>query len=99
LLREVVPGLRRLAILANIGSDAAVLDMHEVEATARTLGLEATALQIRRAEDIAPGFDEIKGRAEPTTLRSQPALRRTESRILNVPSSAPAKWLGRENTH
>src|SRR3989441_739954 len=57
LLREVVPGLRRLAILANIGSAAAVLDMREVEATARTLGLDVATLEIRRAEDIALGFD------------------------------------------
>ena len=40
LLREVVPGLRRLAILANVGNPAAVLEMGEVQAAARTLGLE-----------------------------------------------------------
>src|SRR6266704_3237638 len=51
LLREVVPGLRRLAILANIGSAGAVLDMDEVETTARMLGIEPATLQIRRAED------------------------------------------------
>ena len=37
LLREVVPGLRRLAIMVNIGNPAAVLEMGEVQATARTL--------------------------------------------------------------
>src|SRR5438034_8152618 len=41
LLREVVPGLRRLAILANVGGPAVVLDMREVEAAARTLGLRS----------------------------------------------------------
>ena len=40
LLREVVPGLRRLAIMANVGNPAAVLEMGEVQAAARTLGLE-----------------------------------------------------------
>jgi ABC-type uncharacterized transport system substrate-binding protein len=40
LLREVVPGLRRLAILANVGGPSVVLDMREVEAAARTLGLD-----------------------------------------------------------
>src|SRR5436305_2144965 len=40
LLREAVPGLRRLAIMANVGNPASVLDMDEAEATARTLGLE-----------------------------------------------------------
>jgi len=64
LLREVVPGLRRLAILANVGSPSAVLDMREVQATARTLGLEVLTLEIRRGEDIAPAFEALKGRAD-----------------------------------
>src|SRR2546426_2092522 len=54
LLREVVPALRQLAILANTDSAAVVLELREVQATARTLGLEVAALEIRRAEDIAP---------------------------------------------
>ena len=40
LLREVVPGLRQLAIMANVGNSGAVLGMGEVQAAARTLGLE-----------------------------------------------------------
>ena len=57
LLREVVPGLRRLAIMANVGNPATVLEMGEVQAAARTLGLEVVTLEIRQAEDIAPAFD------------------------------------------
>jgi putative tryptophan/tyrosine transport system substrate-binding protein len=64
LLREIVPNLRRLAIMANTGYPAAVLEMAEVQATARTLGLEVATLEIRRAEDIAPAFEALKGRAE-----------------------------------
>jgi putative tryptophan/tyrosine transport system substrate-binding protein len=64
LLREVVPGLRRLAILANIGNPGSVLEMGEVQATARTLGLDVATLEIRRAEDIAPAFEALKGRAD-----------------------------------
>ena len=64
LLREVVPGLRRLAILANVGNPASVLDMGEAEATARTLGLDVTTSEIRRAEDISPAFDALRGRAD-----------------------------------
>ena len=64
LLREVVPGLGRLAILANIGSPSAMLDMREVQATARTLGLEVLTLEIRRGEDIAPAFEALKGRGD-----------------------------------
>jgi putative ABC transport system substrate-binding protein len=64
LLREMVPSLRRLAIMANAGYPASVLEMAEVQATTRTLGLDVVTLEIRRAEDIAPAFEALKGRAE-----------------------------------
>src|SRR5262245_14664667 len=64
LLREIVPGLRRLAILANVGNPFSVLELGEAQAAARALGLEVGTLEIRRPEDIAPGFEALKGRAE-----------------------------------
>jgi putative ABC transport system substrate-binding protein len=64
LLRKVLPGLRRLAIMGNVDNPFAVLDMREVQATARMVGLEATTFEIRRAEDIAPAFEALKGRAD-----------------------------------
>jgi putative tryptophan/tyrosine transport system substrate-binding protein len=64
LLRELVPGFRTLAIIANVGYPAAVLEMGEVQAAARTLGLEVAIVEIRRAEDIASAFEALKGRAE-----------------------------------
>src|SRR5262249_29454684 len=64
LLREIMPSLRQLAIMANAGYPAALLEMAEVQATAHTLGLEVVTLEIRRAEDIAPAFEALKGRAQ-----------------------------------
>jgi putative ABC transport system substrate-binding protein len=64
LLREVVPGLRRLAILGNVGNPFTVLELAEVQTAAGTLGLEVDTLEIRSARDIAPAFDTIKGRSE-----------------------------------
>ena len=52
LLREVVPALRRLAILANAGNPITLLDMREVEAAAGTLGLTVIMVEIRRMEDL-----------------------------------------------
>jgi putative tryptophan/tyrosine transport system substrate-binding protein len=63
LLREVIPGLHRLAILVNVGNPAAVLEMGEAQAAARTLGLDVATLEIRRPEDIAHGFEALKDRA------------------------------------
>src|SRR5215467_11385179 len=47
LLHEVVPGLRHLAILGNVGNSVTVLEMREVQATARRLGLEVDISEIR----------------------------------------------------
>ena len=64
LLREVVPGLRRLAIMANISNPANVLEMSEGQAAARMLGLEVVNAEIRRADDIVPALEPLKGHAE-----------------------------------
>jgi putative tryptophan/tyrosine transport system substrate-binding protein len=81
LFREVVPGLRRLAIMANISSHSAVLEMHEVQTTARTLSLEVSTLEIRRAEDIAPAFEALKGRADALYICGDPLLNTNRIRL------------------
>ena len=48
LLREVVVGLRRLAILTNVSYGAAVAELREAHATARASGLEVITLEIQR---------------------------------------------------
>src|SRR5262249_5909340 len=64
LLREIVPDLRGLAIIGNVGNPASVLEMKDAQATARTIGLKVVVVEIRQAEDIAPGFELIKNRAD-----------------------------------
>jgi putative ABC transport system substrate-binding protein len=64
LLRQLVPNLRRLAIMFDAGYSAALLEMGSVQAGARDLGLEVAAHGIRQAEDIAPAFDDLKGKAD-----------------------------------
>ena len=63
LLREAVPDLRQLVILANVANPQAALELVEVQAAARRLSLETTPLAIRRAEDIAAGFTALKSKA------------------------------------
>jgi putative ABC transport system substrate-binding protein len=64
LLREVVPGLRRLAIMFDVGSAQSVLEMGEVQTAARALSLEIAPQQIHRAEDIAPALAALKIQAD-----------------------------------
>jgi putative tryptophan/tyrosine transport system substrate-binding protein len=56
LLREVAPGLRRVAFMGNIDLPFVLLEMREVQAAARTLGLEAETFEIRQAQDIGPAI-------------------------------------------
>ena len=81
LLREVVPGLRRLAMMANIGNPIAVLEKRDVQAVAATLGLEVATLEIRQAEDIAPAFEALKGRAEALYVGTDPLVNTQRVRI------------------
>jgi putative tryptophan/tyrosine transport system substrate-binding protein len=64
LLHEVVPKLHQLAILANVAAPQSVLEMGDVRNAARTLGIEVTPLEIRRAEDIAPAFEALKAQTD-----------------------------------
>jgi putative ABC transport system substrate-binding protein len=86
LLREVVPGLRRLAIMANPGAPPAVLEMAEVQTTARALGLEVAASEIRRPEDIASAFEVFKGRAEALYVCNDPLVTTNRIRINSLAS-------------
>ena len=48
MLREILPGLRTVAILANIGNPNSMLEMGEAHAAARTLGLDVVTSEIRK---------------------------------------------------
>jgi putative ABC transport system substrate-binding protein len=64
LLREVIPQLRRIAIMFNVGNAQPVLEMGEAQAAARMIGLEVAPLVIQKAEDIAPAFQTLKNRPD-----------------------------------
>jgi putative ABC transport system substrate-binding protein len=64
ILRELIPQLRRLAIVYNAGNDQTVLEMSETEAAAKTLNLVIARLEIRRMQDIAPAFEALNPRAD-----------------------------------
>jgi putative tryptophan/tyrosine transport system substrate-binding protein len=64
LLRELIPQLRRLAVIVPVGNRGAMLEMAEVQAAAHALGLDVATLEIRRMEDIAPAFAALKPQAD-----------------------------------
>ena len=83
LLREAVPGLRKLAVMANIGSPIGVLEIREVEDAGRTSGLEVVRLEIRGAEDIGPAIETLKGGADALIVVTE-ALANTNRMRINT---------------
>jgi ABC-type uncharacterized transport system substrate-binding protein len=80
LLREVVPNLRRLAILANINSPVVALEMGQAQAAANTLGLEVVTLEVGQAEDIERTFETL-GRADGLYVCADPLVSAYRARI------------------
>jgi putative tryptophan/tyrosine transport system substrate-binding protein len=88
LLREFIPGLRRLAIIGNVDNPFNVLEMGETQAAARTLSLEVATLKIRRAQDIAPVFKGLGGRAQALYVASDPVVATNRVRVVTLALSA-----------
>ena len=88
LLREVVPGLRRLAILANIGNPNSVLEMGEVKAVASALSFEAATIEVRQAEDIVRAFQVAKGRVDALYVCTEPLVFTNRNRISILAAAA-----------
>jgi putative ABC transport system substrate-binding protein len=60
---------------------AGVLDLSEVRAAAKTLGVEVVVSEIRRAKDIVPAFDALKGGADALYITTEPLVFTNRTRI------------------
>ena len=88
LLREVVPVLRRLAIMYDAGYSAALRENDEAQAAARTFGLGVAPHGIRRAEDIAPAFEAIKSQADAVYVAVDALVNANRTQIATLALSA-----------
>ena len=88
LLREIVPGLSRLAIFGNVASPNVVLEMGETRTAARALGLEVVMSEIRRGDDITPAIEALRGSAEALYLCGDPLATLYQIRINTLAQGA-----------
>jgi putative tryptophan/tyrosine transport system substrate-binding protein len=96
LLREAVPGLRRLAILFDAGYLASLKESSEAQAAARTVGLEIAPIGIRRTDEIAPAFEALKVDALYVVDNALVTANRTRIIALAVGVGLPTAFSGRE---
>src|SRR5262245_2714260 len=84
ILREAVPGLRRLAIIGNAGAAGSVVDMGEAEDAARRLGFDTLRLEFRRPQDIIPLFEKLEDHRTDALYVASDPLVTTERLRINV---------------
>jgi putative ABC transport system substrate-binding protein len=81
LLRETLPKLMRLALIASTGTPGAMSEGAEVQAVGRRLGIEVTSLGVERAQDIAPAFESFKNKADAVYVVASPFATANRIRI------------------
>jgi putative ABC transport system substrate-binding protein len=98
LMCEVVPDLRRFAIMANVSYPAIALEVRELEVAGRPLGLDFVTMGIQRAEDIVPAFEAFKGRADALYVASDALVGGNRIRINTLATAArlPTMFSARE---
>jgi len=74
ILRELVPGLSRLGYIANVNNPTAMGNVREIQEAAVKLALQIMPLDIKRAEDIAPAIETLKGRAQALYVVGDPLI-------------------------
>jgi putative ABC transport system substrate-binding protein len=85
LLKAVVPGLTRLAMLWSANDLGMTLAYSRVEVAARALGLSVQSLELRGADDLPGAFDAARrGRAEALIVTAQPFTQRLRAQILDL---------------
>ena len=81
ILRELLPDLRRFAMIANVGYRGATLQIEEAQAAARSLGLEVDVLGIRRTADVMPAFDALQAGVQALYVCPDPLVNANHARI------------------
>jgi ABC-type uncharacterized transport system substrate-binding protein len=74
ILREIVPGMTRLATLSNATNLVTATEMAQVQEAAQRLGLELINSEVSRAEDIAPSIGALKSRADALYIQTDPLM-------------------------
>ena len=99
LLREAVPGFSRLAVLGNAGNPLSVLEISEVQAAGRKVGINSIALEIRRAGDIARAFEGLGSPADALYVVADPLVNTNRAQIhtLTMSAKVPAIYNAREH--
>jgi putative ABC transport system substrate-binding protein len=101
LLKEVVPGLTRVAVLWNPANPGDAPIWRETEAAARSLGVQLQSLEVQRPDDFESAFGAAtRERAGALITLRNPLIVTHKTRIVNLAakSQLPAMYDDRDKT-
>jgi putative ABC transport system substrate-binding protein len=81
-LRQLVPGLRSLAIIANAGSPGSMFEMEAAETAGHAIGLGVTTFPLKTSVDVAPAFDQIVGHVDGIYVVPDPLLSTVRAQVI-----------------
>jgi len=99
LIREIVPGFARIAVLANTSNDAVRRDWARIETAARSLGVQSQLLDLRESDALGPTFDDASAqRADALVVVVDAITQANQQRIVDLAMKhrLPAIYSSRE---
>jgi putative tryptophan/tyrosine transport system substrate-binding protein len=98
LLRELSPGVRRVAVLGNAASPNNVMERGEVQEAGQKLGLEIVIPDVKTPQQIAPAFEALKNRVDAWFVQTDPLTNTNRVQInrLALEARMPASFGVRE---
>jgi putative ABC transport system substrate-binding protein len=82
-LSEIVPGLRRVAVMANTRNTGSMLELQEALKAAPTLGLEIVQVKVSNGDDIPSSIKALRGNTE-ALYATADALFNTNRDVINA---------------
>ena len=99
LLRDVVPGVHRVAMLAEVADEGSLRERGEAEAGARTLGLDVTAIDLRGPDQsIAREIEALQGRVDAVYVGTGPLATLKQSDIFSAAIAARLATVGAQRS-
>jgi putative ABC transport system substrate-binding protein len=99
LLKEAIPGIRRIAAILDKGTGLVPQQWGSTEQSARSMGLEPHLVEITKAEDLGPAFDAaVKHRADAVVVGLGPIMQSNVGRVVELATKRrlPAAFFSRE---
>jgi ABC-type uncharacterized transport system substrate-binding protein len=99
LLRELLPGMRRLGILAGAGNAGTMPEIASAQAMAGKAGLDVITPEVNRPEDFFVAFESFRNRADALYVISDPLVNTYKIRINTLALAARIPTLHSAREH